>query len=75
MKFERLQGMQDCMKYGEKGNKFYIMLRGVVSVMVPNSQIRSLPIKRKDFNYLLEWKKNHFDPKAKKAQEARIEEY
>jgi hypothetical protein len=32
LKFEQMQGMKDCMTHGERGNKFYIILRGVVSV-------------------------------------------
>ena len=40
MKFERLEGMQNCINFGEKGHKFYIILKGVVSVQVPNQGIK-----------------------------------
>ena len=75
MKFERLQGMQNCMNFGEKGNKFYIILKGVVSVQIPNQQIKNLQLKRKDYASLLDWKKTWFDPKAEAAKQERIEAY
>lgn len=36
MKFEKLQGMENVINHGENGNKFYIMLKGVVNIQIPN---------------------------------------
>ena len=35
MKFERCQAGRSLFKFGEKGSKFYIILKGRVSVLVP----------------------------------------
>ena len=39
LKIESFAPLEDVIKYGEQGDKFYIILQGVVSVNVPNPSI------------------------------------
>ena len=36
LKFETFNALDEVMKYGEVGDKFYVIVKGVVSVHVPN---------------------------------------
>jgi hypothetical protein len=47
----------------------------VVSVQIPNPAIRDRAVKRKDYDKLLAWKKEEFDPRAEKAREEHLETY
>jgi signal-transduction protein with cAMP-binding, CBS, and nucleotidyltransferase domain len=40
MNFEELQPNEDVVKYREKGYKFYVIIKGVVSINVPNPAIK-----------------------------------
>ena len=53
--------MNNCVNHGEFGKRFYIMVRGVVSVDVPHPAIQDYGIKLRDYQSLLEWKKGVFD--------------
>lgn len=44
--FESFTPGEKIMEYGEPGSKFYIQIKGVVSVSIPNSQIRNWRMKR-----------------------------
>ena len=56
--FESFQSGQQIMEYGEDGNKFYIQFKGVVSVSVPNSEIRNWRMRRFLFIQDLKWYEN-----------------
>jgi hypothetical protein len=58
-------------QYGDKGDKFYILLLGVVSINIPNPEIKNWDWQRRTFLELERWKREVFDKKidqAKKAQ-------
>jgi signal-transduction protein with cAMP-binding, CBS, and nucleotidyltransferase domain len=40
MKFESFNPIEDVITHGDIGNKFYIIIKGVVSVHVPNPAIK-----------------------------------
>lgn len=63
------------MEFGDKGDEFFIIMQGLVSVQIPNKAINDWYMYRKDYKWLKEWKKNEFDPKAKKAELVRMESY
>jgi hypothetical protein len=56
--------MNNVFEYGDSADDFFIILRGVVSVQIPNPSIVDNAVKRKDYEALLEWKKNIFDPRV-----------
>ena len=38
LSFEFYNSGEEVMKYGESGNTFYIIIKGLVSVLVPNKE-------------------------------------
>ena len=44
------------MKYGDSGDKFYIILKGEVKVIIPNPKIKNWRFKRNDYLHLRDWK-------------------
>ena len=58
LKFQKCRGMTNVFNYGEVGDKFFIILRGVVSIITPNTAIKDRAVKFKDYQMLLEWKEN-----------------
>lgn len=84
MQFESCNTMDDVVKYGQEGNKFYIILKGVVSVLIPNPDVgnyidtsggMSYVMIKRDYNNLLRWKKEVFDPKMDVAKKKTYELY
>ena len=67
--------MTNVFNYGEVGDKFYIILRGVVSINTPNSAIKDRAVKFKDYQLLLEWKENEFDKKAESCKREHYDGY
>ena len=67
--------MDKAVNYGEKGDQFYIIIRGVVSIQIPNSSIKDWIHHRKEYEKLKEWKKFKYDPKVEKAREEYIKTY
>ena len=72
---ESISAMDKVINYGEKGDKFYIIIRGVVSVQIPNMSIKSWMHHRKEYDYLKEWKKNEYDVKVDKARKEYLRLY
>ena len=50
--FERVVGNEKVVIYGEPGFKFYIILKGVVSIQVPNPQIEDWSYHYKHYHTL-----------------------
>jgi hypothetical protein len=61
--------MDEIINYGEIGDKFYIIIRGVVSIQIPNMSIKNWASHRKEFQFLKDWKKNEYNPKVEKARQ------
>ena len=67
---EILQG-ENAVTYGEHGETYFIILKGVCGVQVPNQvQIENWHESQKHYLQLLEWKEKEFDPKVEAAREA-----
>lgn len=67
--------MQDVVKFGEPGDKFYVIIQGVCSVMLPNSAINNWDFQIKDFNNLQSWKNDVFDPKVEEFKKIHYDSY
>lgn len=57
--------------HGDIGDKFYIILKGVVSVKVPNPAIKNRYSLWKEYQQLKEWKENVFDLRVRQAEKKR----
>jgi hypothetical protein len=55
--FENFDTLQNAITYGEQGDKFFTLLKGVAVVYVPNLAIPDVAFKMKDYLTLLQWKK------------------
>lgn len=55
-------------KYGDIGDLFYMIIKGSVSVQIPNPEIKKWDIFRKEYLRLKQWKWEEFDPKARRAK-------
>lgn len=73
--FERIGEFQNVCQYGDKGDKFYIVLKGLTSVQIPNPLINNWHLHRKKYMELLEWKKEYLDPKIDHAIKERYEQF
>ena len=56
------------MKYGDIGDKFYLILRGVVSVEIPNPSILDWKSKNEEYMRLKKWRETVMESKIQKAQ-------
>jgi hypothetical protein len=61
VQFQQCLAMDNIIEFGESGDKFYIILLGVVSINIPNPKIQSWGIKRRRYQQLLQWKQEVFD--------------
>ena len=75
LQLKSIKALNKAINYGEHGDKFYIIIRGVVSVQIPNMSIKSWIHHRKEYQYLKEWKKNEYDPKVDKARKEFLKLY
>jgi len=53
---ETFEADEEVITFGEQGDKFYIILMGSVSVLIPNQKIRSWRTMRFQFLQNLKWK-------------------
>ena len=53
--FEKFDAKVDVFKWGEPGDTFYIIIKGIVSVRIPNQKIKGWRIQRMEYNKLKEY--------------------
>ena len=53
---------------GERGDKFYIILQGIVTINIKNPKIPDWKARNQDLKYLLKWKSTVFDPKCEQIK-------
>ena len=75
MKFQRVNAQETVINHGDIGDQFFIILKGVVSVQIPNPNIEQRHTKKRDFERLLKWKKEDFDPRVKAFKDQHTEDY
>ena len=66
---------EDVVKYGDVGDLFYMIIKGSVSVQIPNPEIKKWDIFRKEYLRLKQWKWEEFDPRARRAKKAAEAQY
>lgn len=67
--------MSNVMNHGDRADNFYIILRGIASVLVPNLAIKDRSVKWRDFQKLKEWKEKDFDIRAEEAKTKHFDDY
>ena len=65
--FEWIPEFHNVVEYGERGEKLYIILKGLVSVRIPNPAIKNWTFQRKYFLELIQWKKAYLDKRIDDA--------
>ena len=50
-------------EYGDIGEQFFVVIKGIVEVLIKNPAIKKWDIVRNDYEKLLKWKKNDFGPR------------
>ena len=68
LKFQMVQGMDNCFSHGETGNDYYIIVKGVVSIQIPNPSIVDRTIKLRDYKRLQKWMDQEFSVKMEQAK-------
>ena len=53
---KKVHVIENVIQFGDIGDNFYIILKGVVAVEVPNPLIKDRDMKAKDFEMLKRWK-------------------
>ena len=54
-KFEVMEEGNDVFEYGERGELFYIIIKGICGVRIPNPKIKDWRNKRQDYLSYLNW--------------------
>ena len=54
---------KNVVQYGSHGDKFFLVISGVLSVQVPNAQIKRFEWARNEYNKLKDWFQNVFLPR------------
>jgi signal-transduction protein with cAMP-binding, CBS, and nucleotidyltransferase domain len=75
LKFEKFKAGEKVVNFGDDGDKFYIILKGVVSVQIRNPRIQDYRLQEREYNKLKEWKRDEFDPKLKVELENKYQKF
>lgn len=59
---------QNVFEQGEIGDKFYMIIQGVVSIQMRNKDLRNWEYLRKQYEKLLRWKTTKFEPRVLQAK-------
>ena len=60
---KKVHAMENVIEFGDLGQNFYIVLKGVVAIEVPNEKIKNRAIKFKDYEMIKKWEKDEFAPR------------
>jgi len=74
LQFEHLPAFEKVITYGDIGRTFYILMKGLCSVQVPNPAIDGWKLRYREYNSLKQWKES-FDEKVEKAKNDNYEDY
>ena len=69
LQFQEINEFNNVIDYQDEPETFYMILNGIVSCKVRNMNILKWEIQWKDYQKLLKWKTDEFDPKVQKAKE------
>ena len=62
MKFEKVDSIKNVFQYGDVGDKFFIIVKGLVSIKIKNPSIKDWNDEWRRYNNLLNWKNEYFEP-------------
>ena len=51
-------------QYGEVGDKFFIIIKGLVSIKIRNPTMKDWNVQWKRYNNLIDWKNEFFEPQV-----------
>ena len=66
--FQKIKKGEVVFEYGEKGELFYIIIKGACCVHIRNDKIKDWYNKYHTFKRLMHWRNNEFEQKVKIAQ-------
>ena len=66
--FAEIKQYHNVFEYGDIGELFYMIIKGSVSILIPNAEIKRWDAQRKDLLRLRSWKADEFNQKLKKAK-------
>ena len=72
--FEKISPFKKLFNFGEKGEKFYVIIKGLLSVETKNPAIKHWYAERKYYLQLLDWR-GEFEKKIEIAKKQRLELY
>ena len=70
MHYEEVNYSEYVIRYGDKGDWFYLILKGVVSVEIPNPTIKNWKTDYEEYIKLKQWRETVLEEKIKIAQTA-----
>lgn len=68
LRFRTILAKDKVMEYGDFGDEFFIILKGIVRIEIPDKKIKNWAVQRSDYKRLLEWKEKDFNIRALVAQ-------
>jgi hypothetical protein len=69
-----VEAKENVLTYGDReGDKFYIILAGMVSAQIPNPAIAEWILKRKNYISLKHWRETKFQEKIERNRELKFE--
>ena len=68
MKFHSCKSMRDVISHGDQGHLFYVIIKGAVTVQIPNPSIKNRTFLWREFKRLTQWKKEEFDQRVEEAK-------
>ena len=74
-KFQFCRGMTNVCQIGDFGDKFYIVLRGVLSIRIPNPTVKDRAKKMKEHEELKVWKRDVWLSKVSVAKRNRVRKF
>jgi CRP-like cAMP-binding protein len=67
-RFRQVEQYDDVFEYGDVGDLFYLIIKGSVSVQIPNPEIKKWDILRKEFLQLKKWKSEEMDERIEQEK-------
>ena len=74
LQFQHLPAFAKVITYGDLGSTFYILMKGLCSVHIPNPAIDGWKLRYREYKSLKQWKES-FDEKVEKAKNEYYESY
>ena len=67
--------MQEAVTFGEIGHEYFLIIKGVASILVPNPVISNWKMQQTEFDELLKWEREDFKPRMEIARQHHWDNY